>query len=201
MCVTTPRFMTSSRRRRRQTRRSRRPMILTEGIHHDVTDLHRLLHLVVIAIRSNTNTHELNVVTNVKTIKMIHFNHQNHSIFYPSWRKFKTEVIHPNVSDLHPNISDFPGLLLQVFLAVPSVVDHQLTCTKCCQKCEKKLMSTSITTAYHILDEEKPNWSDTSWFWRPPWSSPPGCPCHPQCRWPPTFMSLMLSNMLKIYNH
>jgi hypothetical protein len=53
MCVTTPRFMTSSRRRRRQTRRSRRPMILTEGIHHDVTDLHGLLHLVVIAICSN----------------------------------------------------------------------------------------------------------------------------------------------------
>ena len=94
-----------------------------------------------------------------------------------------------------------PGLLLHVFVAVPSVVDHQLTCTKCCQKCEKKLMSTSITTAYHILDEEKPNWGDTSWFWRPPWSSPPGCPCHPPCRWPPTFMSLMLSNMLKIYNH
>ena len=41
------------------------------------------------------------------------------------------------VSDLHPNISDFRGLLLQVFLSVPSVVDHQLTCTKCCHKCEK----------------------------------------------------------------
>ena len=32
-----------------------------------------------------------------------------------------------------------PGLLLHVFVAVPSVVDHQLTCTKCCQKCEKKI--------------------------------------------------------------
>ena len=33
-----------------------------------------------------------------------------------------TEVIHPNASDL-------PGLLLQLVLAVHSVVNQQLTCT------------------------------------------------------------------------
>ena len=61
-------------------------MILTKGIHHDVTDLHGLLHLVVIAIHSviDQNTHDLNVVTNVETLKMFYFNHQSHSMFYPS---------------------------------------------------------------------------------------------------------------------
>ena len=55
-------------------------MILTEGIHHDVTDLHRLLHLVVIAIRSNIDHQHMTLMLS----QMIHFNHQNHSIFYPS---------------------------------------------------------------------------------------------------------------------
>jgi hypothetical protein len=30
---------------------------------------------------------------------------------------------------INPDFSDLPGLLLQVVLAVHSVVDHQLTCT------------------------------------------------------------------------
>ena len=110
-------------------------------------------------VSSTTYTHDVNVVTNVEIIKILHFNHQNHSIFHPSWRKFKTEVTHPNVSDLHPNISDLPGLLLQVFLAVPSVVDHQLSCTKCCQNVRKKLRSTSITAASH------PRWRKTQLKW------------------------------------
>ena len=44
-----------------------------------------------------------------------------------------------------------------------------------------QLMSTPITTAYHILVEENFNWSDTSYCQRPPWSSRPCCPCRPQC--------------------
>ena len=36
-------------------------------------------------------------------------------------RKNPTEVIHPDFGDL-------PGLLLQVVLAIHSVVDHQLSC-------------------------------------------------------------------------
>ena len=47
--------MTSSRWRwvrRAPARRSRRPMIQTEVIYHDVTNLHGLLHLIVLAIHS-----------------------------------------------------------------------------------------------------------------------------------------------------
>jgi len=51
------------------------------------------------------------------------------------------------------------------------------------------LMSSPITTAYQILVEENFNWSDISYFQRPPWSSCPCCPFRPQCRQPPTHMS------------
>ena len=46
--VITSRFMTWHIR----WRRSRRPMIQIEVIHHDVTNLHGLLHLIVLAIHS-----------------------------------------------------------------------------------------------------------------------------------------------------
>ena len=52
MCLTTPRFITSSRRKMRKTpaRRSKRPKTLTEVLNHVVNDLHDLLLLVVLAI-------------------------------------------------------------------------------------------------------------------------------------------------------
>jgi hypothetical protein len=48
MFVTTPRFMTSSKWRRRRGTPAKR-------IHHDVTILHGLLQLVVLAIHSVVN--------------------------------------------------------------------------------------------------------------------------------------------------
>ena len=59
--------------------------ILTEVIHHDITDIHGLLLLVVLAIHSvlTTNTHDLNVLAHVENIKTFHVNHNNNSISYP----------------------------------------------------------------------------------------------------------------------
>ena len=48
------------------------------------------------------------------------------------------------------------------------------------------------------LVEENSNHSDTSLCQRPPWSSPPCCPCHPQCCPPPTHMYLIQLDMLKV---
>ena len=61
------------------------------------------------------------------SINNSHFNHHHQSILRPL-KKILTKMIHPNVSDL-------PGLLLQVFLAVHGLVDHQLICSKCVQTC------------------------------------------------------------------
>ena len=49
------------RRRRTPAGRSRRPMILTEVIHYDVTNLHGLLHPIVLAIYSVINSAVLKV--------------------------------------------------------------------------------------------------------------------------------------------
>ena len=60
------------------------------------------------------------------------------------------------------------------------------------------MVLSSITTAYHFLVEDNSNWSDTSSSQRPRWSSPPCCPCRPQCCRPPTHMYLTLSDMLPV---
>ena len=75
---------------------------------------------------------------------------------------------------------------------------HELNVFRHVENIKETLMSTTITTAYHILVEEKFNQSDTSCqtCQRPPWSSPPSYPPRPRCRWPPTHMylwSVMLS--------
>ena len=54
-------------------RKSRRPMILTEVTHHDVTDLHGHLHLISLpsTVSSSNNRQNLNVVTHVESIKSV----------------------------------------------------------------------------------------------------------------------------------
>ena len=102
-----------------------------------------------------------------------------------SLKKISSDVMHPHVSNL-------PGHLLQVLLAVHGVVDHQLSCTWCVVRhieSIKTLISTTITTAYHILVNENFNWCDTSYCQQPPWSSHPCCPRRPHCRPPPNNMS------------
>merc|ERR1719323_253628 len=63
------------------------------------------------------------------------------------------------------------------------------------------VIATSFTTTYQILVEEKCNRNDTSFYLRPPWSSPPDCPCRPHCRRPPTNMSLLLSSIYQKYKN
>ena len=97
-------------------------------------------------VMSPTNSHVLNTVRHVKSIKNFHVATAYHDLV----EKISTDVIHPNVSDDH-------GLLLQVVLAVHGVVYNQLTCADCLQKCwkyEKTHMSTTITTVYHSLVNE-----------------------------------------------
>ena len=53
----------------------------------------------------------------------------------------------------------------------------------------KTLISSTTATVHHILYEENSNRSDKSSCQRPPWSSPPCCPCSPQCRRPPNHRS------------
>ena len=76
-------------------------------------------------VSSTSNSHHLNVVTNVKNIKEnFDVNHHHQSISHPSLNKFQLKWY--MWSDY---VRDFPGLLLLGILAVHSVVDHQLTCT------------------------------------------------------------------------
>ena len=63
-------------------------MIQIEVIHHDVTKLHGLLRLIVLAIHSvvDLNTQDLKGVTMVESIKNFDVNHHHPSISHPSWR-------------------------------------------------------------------------------------------------------------------
>ena len=73
--------------------RSRRPMIIIEVIHTDVTDLHGLLSPVVLAIDSVVDhLHSWPLYWQTcweKTIwKTCHVNHPNHITPHPRWKKF-----------------------------------------------------------------------------------------------------------------
>ena len=73
--------------------RSRRPMIIIEVIHTDVTDLHGLLLPVVLAIDSVVDhLHSWPLYWQTcweKTIwKTCHVNHPNHITPHPRWKKF-----------------------------------------------------------------------------------------------------------------
>ena len=104
-------------------------------------------------VLTTIDLHVLNVVIHVSRInKKPFWSHTITTAYHIlcSW-KIPIEVIPPNVSDL-------AGLLLHVVLAIHIVVDHQLTCTSCCQtrcKKKKKMMTTETNTAYHILIGKK----------------------------------------------
>ena len=70
-------------------------------------------------VLSPTNSHVLNTVRHVKSIKNFHVATAYHDLV----EKISTDVIHSNVRYL-------PGLLLLVVLAVHSAVDHQTTWSK-----------------------------------------------------------------------
>ena len=61
-------------------------MIQTEVIHHDVTNLHGLLHRIVLAIHSLVDTQVLKGVKLVESIKNFDVDHHQPSISHPSWR-------------------------------------------------------------------------------------------------------------------
>ena len=63
-------------------------MIQIEVIHHDVTNLHGLLHLIVLAIQSVVD-HQYTSPEGcqlVESIKNFDVNHHHPSISHPSWR-------------------------------------------------------------------------------------------------------------------
>ena len=131
-------------------------------------------------VPSPTNSHELYEVRYVEGINKFHVNHHQQTTT-SSLKKISCDVMHLNVSNLPrfylPSrvLSTTNSLVLDVWSDILKV--------------KKNLISTTITTAYHILVNENFNWCDTSYCQQPLWSSPPSCPRRPQCRPPPNNVS------------
>ena len=156
-------------------------------IHPNVSDLHGLPLLVVLAVHVVVN-HQLtltNVVSHIEGINIFHVNHHQQTVQRPLWRKFLL---------MWCILMSATSLVISSRFYSPSTVSSTtnslvLDVWSDILKVKKNLISTTITTAYHILVNENFNWCDTSYCQRPPWSSPPCCPCRPQCRPPPNNMS------------
>ena len=126
---------------------------------------------------STSNSHDLNVVTNVEIIKKdCDVNHHHHSISHPSLRKFQLKwYILMSANSLV--VSSLLSLLSTVSSTTTSYVLHIVRHVESI----KNFMSAPITTAYDILVEENSTEVIHSICQLPPWSSPPGCPCRPGC--------------------
>ena len=98
--------------------------ILIEVIHHDVTNLYGLLHLI-------------------ESVNNFHVNHHNYSISHPRWRKFQLMWY------ILMSATSFVNVI--VFLADCSAIHHQPTYTLCGQTCRKyKQLSFKSPSPQHI---------------------------------------------------
>ena len=136
-------------------------------------------------LSSTTNSHWLNVVRHIEGINKFHVNHHQQTVQRPLWRKFLL---------MWCILMSATSLVISSRFYSPSTVSSTtnslvLDVWSDILKVKKNLISTTITTAYHILVNENFNWCDTSYCQQPPWSSPRCCPCRPQCRPPPNNMS------------
>ena len=109
-------------------------------------------------VSSTSNSHHLNVVTNVKNIKEnFDVNHHHQSISHPSLHKFQLKWY--MWSDY---VRDLPGLLLLGILAVQGVVDHQLTRTQCCHL-YGKYKNFHVNHHHHCISH--PSWRNFQLKW------------------------------------
>ena len=109
-------------------------------------------------VSSTSNSHHLNVVTNVKNIKKnFDVNHHHQSISHPSLNKFQLKWY--MWSDY---VRDLPGLLLLGILAVHGVVDHQLTRTQCCH-IYGKYKNFHVNHHHHCISH--PSWRNFQLKW------------------------------------
>ena len=109
-------------------------------------------------VSSTSNSHHLNVVTNVENIKEnFDVNHHHQSISHPSLNKFQLKWY--MWSDY---VRDLPGLLLLGILAVHGVVDHQLTRTQCCHICWK-YKNFHVNHHHHCISH--PSWRNFQLKW------------------------------------
>ena len=107
---------------------------------------------------STSNSHHLNVVTNVENIKEnFDVNHHHQSISHPSLNKFQLKWY--MWSDYVRNL---PGILLLGILAVHGVVDHQLTRTQCCDICWK-YKNFHVNHHHHCISH--PSWRNFQLKW------------------------------------